>query len=237
MEEFDEMDTVNPVISETCETQSDSLVSSYTNMAPKIEVLAESVAFHSQMDMLPIIHDSVESQVGHQQESILNPQSDNAPEESSYSTAANNNKVLSGQKTLGCETCGKQFFFKSELYIHERIHTGERPFACDQCNKKFSLSHNLVNHKRIHSGEKPYACNQCVLKFANKSNLVLHLANHTGEKPFACDQCAMKFVFKSSLANHKRTHTGEKPFNCDICGKSFAAKSNLSSHFKKTHSN
>ena len=180
MEEFDEMDTVNPVISETCETQSDSQVSSYNYVATKIEVLAESVAFNSQMDMLPIIHDSVKSQVGHQQESISNPQSDNAPAESF--NAANNNTVFPRQKTFSCETCSKRFYSISDLNRHKRIHTGEKPYACDQCEKKCSLKGNLKKHMRTHTGEKPFNCVICGNSFTQKSTLTYHLKTHANYK-------------------------------------------------------
>ena len=200
MEEPVEMDTVNPVIPETCQIQS---VSYYTNVEAKTEVLTEPFDVHSPMNVLPNIHVSGESQDENQvEESISNPQNGNAPEESSYSTAVNNNTVLLGEKTFSCKTCGNRFSFSSSLSRHKRIHTSVRPFACDQCDKKFSINYDLVVHKRVHS------------------------------KPFACDQCEKKFVHKFSLVEHKRTHTVVKPFSSDKCGKSFTAKSILSSHLK-----
>ena len=224
------IDTTYAIFPEPCENQSESLVSSNSHEAPKTEVLAEpvEVKVHSQIDMLPIIHDSGESQVELQQESTSNIQCYKAPDKSSSSTTANNNtnKVSPGKTTFSCETCGKRFSFRSNLKMHARIHTGERLFACDQCDKKFVHKHHLTDHKRIHTGEKPFACNQCELKFAHNQNLLVHLASHMGEKPFACDVCKKKFAKKHHLDGHKRTHTGEKPFSCEQCRKSFATKSN-----------
>ncbi|XP_056275248.1 zinc finger protein 892-like [Pseudoliparis swirei] len=34
-----------------------------------------------------------------------------------------------------CDTCGKSFQFKSNLYAHNKIHTDERPHSCNVCGK------------------------------------------------------------------------------------------------------
>ncbi|CAG0913872.1 unnamed protein product [Notodromas monacha] len=55
-------------------------------------------------------------------------------------------------KTWRCQTCGKEFQFKSRLINHERLHTGEKPHVCLHCGKTFRLQQKLSIHvSRMHS--------------------------------------------------------------------------------------
>lgn len=40
-----------------------------------------------------------------------------------------------------CDTCGKTFFYQSNLDDHARVHTGEKPFVCTICDQRFVSKH------------------------------------------------------------------------------------------------
>ncbi|XP_041972499.1 zinc finger protein 2 homolog [Aricia agestis] len=53
-----------------------------------------------------------------------------------------------GLKPHACEHagCGKRFYKKCDLTIHQRYHTGERPFVCDVCGRGFPHVSHLIRH-------------------------------------------------------------------------------------------
>ncbi|KAM3932799.1 uncharacterized protein RB166_005846 [Leptodactylus fuscus] len=114
-------------------------------------------------------------------------------------------------KRFHCGECGRAFTYRSQLYVHRRVHTGEKPYPCPKCGKCYSDRSYLVIHDRIHTGEKPYSCAECGKCFTHKSTLIRHQRSHTGEKPYSCSQCGKCFIQKSRLVKHERIHTGKKP--------------------------
>uniref|UniRef100_A0A3B4TMF9 C2H2-type domain-containing protein n=1 Tax=Seriola dumerili TaxID=41447 RepID=A0A3B4TMF9_SERDU len=117
-------------------------------------------------------------------------------------------ELCTSEKSIKCDTCGKDFKYKSKLKIHQRRHTRERPYCCSTCGKKFTQTSSLKNHLRIHTDEKPYSCSTCGKKFRWPSILKNHLRIHTGEKPYFCETCAKRFTFL--LSEHTKTHTGHQ---------------------------
>uniref|UniRef100_A0A3Q3IB95 C2H2-type domain-containing protein n=1 Tax=Monopterus albus TaxID=43700 RepID=A0A3Q3IB95_MONAL len=171
-------------------------------------------------------------------------------------------KSLSHRQPFLCDTCGKDFLFRSVLKIHLRSHTGERPYSCETCGKKFKHTSNLNAHLRIHNGrkstrchsnsvdkpamsethcdthtgKKTFRCGTCDKTFRCKSELNKHLRVHSGERPYFCKTCRKGFKQSSALNVHLRIHTGEMPYSCEICGRAFRFSSAVLVHRRNVHS-
>ncbi|XP_048344821.1 zinc finger protein 569-like isoform X2 [Sphaerodactylus townsendi] len=133
-------------------------------------------------------------------------------------------------KAHRCFWCGKNFKYRSELLLHQRIHTGKTPFVCSECGKRFSHSTILQRHQRTHIGEKTFECSECGKRFSQSSGLQQHLRTHTNKRHFECSECGKRFSHSRNLQLHQRTHTGEKPFECSECGKRFSRHDSLKRH-------
>ncbi|KAJ1924805.1 hypothetical protein IWQ60_004952 [Tieghemiomyces parasiticus] len=113
--------------------------------------------------------------------------------------------------------CGKQFYQRAHLKIHERSHTGYRPYKCPfkDCDKSFTQLGNLKTHERKHTGERPYKCTSpdCGKAFSQLGNLRTHERTHLAVKPFFCnmDGCEKQFTQMGNLRTHQRKVHGVDP--------------------------
>ncbi|XP_067384685.1 telomere zinc finger-associated protein isoform X2 [Channa argus] len=170
--------------------------------------------------------------------------------------------------SVQCPTCSKSFKSKYYLKVHNRRHTGERPFSCLKCGKRYFRKENLLLHEirdcsRIqtyscltcsstfngkeelrlhvisHTGDMPHKCSTCTEQFMHKKNLTLHMMKaHGYPKPHACSQCPKAFLTRTELRIHEASkHRGEKPFVCEECGHRASSRNGLQMHIKAIHRN
>lgn len=66
----------------------------------------------------------------------------------------------------------------------QKAKTGQRSLICNVCTKEFAHNCDLIQHVRTHTGEKPFYCEICRFKCSHHSNLKAHMLSHTGKKSF-----------------------------------------------------
>ncbi|XP_037627795.1 telomere zinc finger-associated protein isoform X2 [Sebastes umbrosus] len=177
-------------------------------------------------------------------------------------------KEDSKKDSVQCPTCDKSFKSKYYLKVHNRRHTGERPFGCLKCGKRYFRKENLLLHEirdcakvqtyacvtcsstfngkeelRLHvvshTGNMPHKCSTCPEQFMHKKNLTIHMMKvHGYPKPHACPQCPKTFLTRTELRVHEAAkHRGEKPFVCEECGHRASSRNGLQMHIKAIHRN
>ena len=108
----------------------------------------------------------------------------------------------------------------NQVFDDEERHT---PFQCEVCKKDFKYKQNLIVHQRIHSG-RPYTCtaNGCYKSYITSSNLKNHIDRvHCVAESHKCDDCNKVFQSKVSLKLHGTRVHCKRLFTCIICSKSF----------------
>ncbi|XP_040049667.2 uncharacterized protein zbtb48 isoform X1 [Gasterosteus aculeatus] len=174
----------------------------------------------------------------------------------------------SKKDSVQCPICDKSFKSKYYLKVHNRRHTGERPFGCPKCGKRYFRKENLSLHEtRDCAKVQTYTCVTCSSTFDGKEELRLHVVSHTGDMPHKCSICPEQFMHKKNLTSHMmkvhgypkphacpqcpktfltRTeqrvheaakHRGEKPFVCEECGHRASSRNGLKMHIKAIHRN
>ncbi len=108
-----------------------------------------------------------------------------------------------------CETCGKTFYWPSELTRHMSVHTGIKPYVCNVCGKAYAQPRHLVEHVRVHMGHELYVCKMCGMAFVRHSILLNHMKTHTDNKPrpHVCSECGWAFTRRGRLTKHMAKHT------------------------------
>ena len=106
------------------------------------------------------------------------------------------------ERNFGCEHCGKEFKYRSELVVHLTHHTGELNFSCSCCAKKFRRSAEARLCEKGHGGFFNFNCSICDYKTHKKNHFHRHQKSHIKIHPFICPICAFKSSRKDNLKQH-----------------------------------
>uniref|UniRef100_A0A3Q2V489 Zinc finger and BTB domain containing 48 n=1 Tax=Haplochromis burtoni TaxID=8153 RepID=A0A3Q2V489_HAPBU len=159
------------------------------------------------------------------------------------------NRRHTGEKPFGCLKCGRRYYRKENLLIHE-MRDCSSTYTCLICSTTFNTKEALRLHTVTHTGEMPHKCSTCPEQFMYKKNLTVHMMKvHGYPKPHAvstysqqhlqyCSQCPKTFLTRAELRVHEAAkHRGEKPFVCEECGHRASSRNGLQMHIKAIHRN
>lgn len=78
------------------------------------------------------------------------------------------------------ENCNKVYYLDYYLKKHLKTHYKESCSQCLYCSKNFCYKSNLIVHEKLHTCEKPYKCDfvNCSLLFRTKFHLQYHIKSH-----------------------------------------------------------
>lgn len=110
-------------------------------------------------------------------------------------------------ENVTCDLCSITFETADLFRQHvDKTHYEEKSLQCETCGKEFSRKNSFLSHLKTHSQEKKYQCMYCDWKFLKKGHLVNHMYRHTGERPYACNICGRAFKQKGDMRKHKAGH-------------------------------
>lgn len=140
----------------------------------------------------------------------------------------NKGKALYQQLLKECSECGKMIE-KNRMDGHLNKHKGVRPYVCNNegCGKSFYCKLLLRLHQKSMHSTDTVACSFCSKTFPSERSLYSHELRHKNANRYECELCNKKFNNGNSLKRHQAIHTGIREFECEFCSASFYRRFNL----------
>ncbi|CRL07924.1 CLUMA_CG020945, isoform A [Clunio marinus] len=138
-----------------------------------------------------------------------------------------------------CDTCGKNFPFRSYLRDHiRRMHPPPNPnptvYECDYCGTTRNYRRLISKHIRNVHRQDISTCPHCGKIFRNKSLLQSHMIYHQDSKRIHfCPMCPTRPPYAKAigLRRHQEAVHGLGPgYHCEICFKNFKLPGTLANH-------
>lgn len=144
-------------------------------------------------------------------------------------------------KRFQCDICGKILISKTSIKIHmERIHKRIRNAACKKCGKQFFCKKDLKIHEKTHDDNrpKPFVCHKCTYKTHLPAMLKSHLKGHEYREkrlaamlnPKQCEICGGFYRNSEALRLHHLHFHPKRKLVCDLCGVLQNSKGNMRQH-------
>lgn len=137
-------------------------------------------------------------------------------------------KAIYQQLLKECGECGKMIE-KNRMDGHLNKHRGIRPFECTEegCGKTFYCKLLLRLHQKSMHSSDSVACKFCSKVFPSERSLYSHELRHKNANRYECELCNRKFNNGNSLKRHQAIHSGIREFDCELCSASFYRRFNL----------
>lgn len=120
-------------------------------------------------------------------------------------------------------------------YYRHHVDPKDYRFGCLICGRRFFKKHLLDVHNRTHSGEKRYSCDICQAKFSLPQHVRVHVANIHNPKVVVCSCCGKSFTSEKYLQQHMLTHV-QGGYTCPLCpDKKFSLTTTLRTHMRTSH--
>ena len=141
-----------------------------------------------------------------------------------------------------CDVCGQQFYKRSKLENHLRIHRMKSPFRCKICGRLFGTSPRFKSHVISHSYRQPTRAkgdgddsDKTLSLASNRSENNAERAGDVGDEGLT-ESMIRADVGASEAGEPSRTVARNfKTYDCTKCTSSFKKLCNLRQHMKSKH--
>lgn len=147
-------------------------------------------------------------------------------------------KVKMQQVESMCNICGKVFYSKSSLKVHNQAYheIRELRYKCEVCDKLYATAGERNRHTKLTHKEKS-TCPHCGVKVKKLRIHILDAHTKDEDKKYQCPDCGKGFNEKKKMEKHQmNVHLKLKPYSCRYgCDISYNDLSNRNQHEKKKH--